>query len=432
MGQEYDKVKARRVLRRGIMQSFFEDNRTKLGHYLEDREGIILFSGMAPKTTSDGLYPFKTNKNFFYATGLKRENFIVVIIRRGDQVATKLFIESPNEHAEKWYGRKLKKDKAKELSGIKDVVYVEEFYTWINNEIYEGRLEKLYFDLEKISWNEPDGLVHQRANEIKSRYPFVKIDTIHPYISKLRTMKKAVELEEMDKAIGLTKIALEEVMDFLKAGVYEYQLASTFLHSVHMNGGDGLSFSTIAASGKDGVILHYEENNKKVHEDGLILFDCGAQYNEYCADITRTYPVAGKFTERQKQLYNIVLKANEVCIAEAKPGMTFESMNTLCKDVLAKGCIEIGLIKEPSELSKYYYHGVSHFLGLDAHDLGSRKAVFESGMVITVEPGLYIEEENIGIRIEDDVLITDHGGKNLSKDIIKTVEAIEAFMKVNN
>jgi len=410
------------------MKSFFVSNRDKLGHYLNDKEALVLFSGVAPKCSADAVYPFQVNKNFYYATGLKRENFALVLLRRGDEVATKLFIEAPDEHAEKWYGRKLKKEDAKATSDVEDIVFMDTFQTWLNNEIYEGHIEKIYLDLEKVSWDEPDGYTHLKAKAIKERYPFICLDTIHPYISQLRTIKSQLELSQLETAVELTKTALEEVMKALKPDVYEYQLSSTFLHAVQMNGGDGLAFETIAASGEDAVILHYIENNKQVKADTLLLFDCGGRYNEYCADITRTYPVSGVFTERQKTLYNIVLKAEEACIEAAKPGMTFDSLNDVCKKVLIEECKGIGLIKEDHEISKYYYHGVSHYLGLDAHDLGSRKAVFEEGAVITVEPGLYIPEENIGIRIEDDVRVTSKGGVNLSKEIIKTVDAIEAFM----
>lgn len=410
------------------MKDFFVNNRNKLNELLVEKEAVILYSGKQKKTTADGLYPFKVNKNFFYMTGLKRENFIVVCWKKDDVIKSKVFIEAPNELQEKWYGRKLRKEKVIELSGIEDVSFVEEFDTWLNGQIYADAFETLFFDLEKISWDEIDDIPHIQSKRINERYPFLSVRTAHPFLSEIRTVKEAFELEEMQKAIALTDNALKEVMAALKPGSHEYQMASTFLHEVYMNGGDGFSFPTIAASGEDAVILHYEENEKEIADDTLLLFDCGAQWNEYCADITRTYPANGKFTERQKEIYNVVLEAEVACIEAAKPGMTFESLNEVCKDILTKGCIKIGLIKEADELSKYYYHGVSHFLGLDTHDLGSRQAVFEPGMVITVEPGLYIAEEGIGIRIEDDVLITEKGSVNLSKDIIKTVEDIEDFM----
>lgn len=410
------------------MQSFFINNRKKLENLLQEGEGLILYSGRAPKSTADGLYPFKVNKNFFYMTGLKRENFALAVHKHNGDLKEKLFIESPNELMEKWYGRKLRKEQAGEISGISEIDFIETLPSWLNKEVYEDHIHTLYFDLEKVSWDEPDGLVHVESKKIQERYPFLSVKTAHPYLAALRTLKSEFELEEMKKAVALTKDALDKMVDVLKPGAHEYQMASTFLHEVYMQGGDGFSFPTIAASGEDAVILHYEENEKEIADGTLLLFDCGAQWNEYCADITRTYPASGKYTDRQKQIYNIVLEAEEACIAAAKPGMTFESMNNICKEILAKGCMEIGLIKEESELSKYYYHGVSHFLGLDTHDLGKRSTVFEPGMVITVEPGLYIAEEGIGIRIEDDVLITETGSENLSIAIPKTVEAIEDMM----
>ena len=189
------------------------------------------------------------------------------------------------------------------------------------------------------------------------------------------------------------------------------------------------AFHTIAACGKNATVLHYNENNSELEDGKLVLFDLGAQYKYYNADISRTFPVSGKFTQRQKQIYNVVLRAQEAVTAIARPGILFSVLNETATKVLAEGCKELGLIKEDSELFKYYFHGVSHYLGLDTHDVGSRDMELKPGMVFTNEPGLYIEEENIGIRIEDNILITESGSENLSKQIIKTVEEIEAFME---
>jgi Xaa-Pro aminopeptidase len=232
----------------------------------------------------------------------------------------------------------------------------------------------------------------------------------------------------MQKAIDITRDGLKDIMKVLEPGVFEYQLESTFTHSIKMNGADRNSFPTIAASGGDGVILHYVENDKKIEDNVLVLLDLGAQYKEYAADISRTYPSNGKFSSRQKEIYDIVLKAQAATIEIMKPGAKFSVLNETCKKVLTEELTSIGLIKTEEELSKYYYHGVSHFLGLDVHDLGDRDIVLEEGMVLTVEPGLYIAEEQIGIRIEDDILITKDGNRNLSIDIVKTTEDIESFM----
>ncbi len=213
-----------------------------------------------------------------------------------------------------------------------------------------------------------------------------------------------------------------------KPGMMEYEIEANFDYVLKCNGVTDYAFHTIAASGVNATVLHYSQNNTKTQEGDLILFDLGAQWNYYNADITRTFPLNGKFTERQKEIYNIVLKAMEDTMAVIRPGVPFSKLNETTRASLAEGLKGIGLIKEDSELSRYYFHGVSHYLGLDTHDVGSGEMELKPGMVLTVEPGLYIEEEKIGIRIEDDVLVTDSGYENLSKDIIKTIEDIEAFM----
>ena len=187
-----------------------------------------------------------------------------------------------------------------------------------------------------------------------------------------------------------------------KVGMREYQLEAYFNFSLKSSGVTDYAFKTIAASGKNATILHYVKNNSELEDGKLILFDLGAQYKYYNADISRTFPINGKFTERQKQVYNVVLRAQEAVVSIARPGILFSVLNEAAKKVLVSGCIELGLIKEASELPKYYFHGVSHYLGLDTHDVGSRDVELKPGMVLTNEPGLYIEEENIGIRIEDD------------------------------
>ena len=210
----------------------------------------------------------------------------------------------------------------------------------------------------------------------------------------------------------------------------EYQVQAEFEYKVKSLGADGMAFPTIAGSGINGTMLHYETNHDVCKENTLILLDLGARVKGYNADITRTYPVSGKFTERQKAFYNIVLKANQAVAAEARPGVTLKDLNDLCKKVLAEGLIELGLIEKEEEVGKYYMHGVSHHLGIDVHDVTvPEKAKLEPGMIITNEPGLYIDEEEIGIRVEDDLLITEDGCVVLSQDIVRTVEDIEAKMK---
>jgi len=411
------------------LKDFFINNRDKLINKINDNEMVILFSAIAPKSTADDLYKFKPNKNFYYFTGLTRENFIITILKLKDSVETKLFIEKPNYDVEKWHGIKLSKEKAIEISGIEDVGYIDEFKKHLNSMVYSDKFNTVYFDLEKLSWDEADTYSHKFAMEFRNRYLHINIKTIHNIVSGLRLIKDEFEIDNIKKAIALTKLGIEEIMKSIKPGMYEYQIESIFANNTKQNGAGGNAFETIVASGKNAVILHYVENDKKVKKNDLVLLDLGAQYNQYSSDITRTLPVTGKFTDRQKEIYEIVLKAQKATIKIMKPRTPFEELNKECEKVLCDELKKIGLIKEDGELSNYYYHGVGHYMGLDTHDLGSRDVNLKPGMVITCEPGLYIAKEKIGIRIEDDILITNNGNEILSKEIIKEIKEIEKFMK---
>lgn len=413
------------------MENVYLKHRSALGQLLQDGDMAVFFAGHAPKSTADAHYDFKTNKNFFYLTGLQQEHFKLVLLKKGDNVETTLFIEKPDYDVEKWVGRKLKKEVATEISAIESVQYLDGFERFVTQAVYNNKAKRLVLDLEKLGWDEDHSVAHLFSKEFQLRFPHVPMASAHPMLTALRMIKCDYEVEQVKKAIDLTKQGLDAVMATLKPGMLEYQIASVFAHTIRYNGADGNSFPTIAASGGDAVILHYVENNKAVKRGDLLLLDLGAQYQEYCADISRTYPVSGKFTEEQAKYYNIVLKAMDAVIDMMKPGVAFSALNLKCREVLAELLIQDGLIENIDGLAKYYYHGVSHHLGLDVHDLGDREGVLAPGMIFTVEPGLYIAEKEIGIRIEDDILITEDGHINLSSSIPKTVEAIEAYMAQN-
>lgn len=410
------------------MKSLFEAHRSALEGFLEVGDMAVLFSGKAPKSTADAHYSFLPNKNFYYFTGCTQEHFVLVMLKTEKGLESTLFIEKPDYDVEKWIGRKLTREGATELSGISDIQYLDQYITHVGRAVYNGRAQRLLLDLEKMGWDEQDSPAAVFASEFSKRYPFVSIKSLHYILSELRVLKTEEEIACIQSAIDITHKGLDGILSMLKPDVFEYQIEATFAYHTRMNGAERCAFETIAASGSDAVILHYVENSKKVSDGDLVLLDLGAQYKQYAADISRTYPVNGKFTARQKQIYNIVLKAQQDVIDAIKPGVPFESLNRICQESLTSSLLEIGLIKEAAELSKYYYHGVSHYLGLDVHDIGSRNGLLKAGMVVTVEPGLYIEEESIGIRIEDDILITEEGNINLSKAIPKTVDEIEAQM----
>jgi len=406
----------------------YKNNRNKLIKDMKKGELALFFAGNAPASSADSLYPFRTDKNFFYMTGLKREGFILLIMKGVKENKEVLFINEPNYDIEKWVGRALTKEQCTDLSAIDEVLYLDGFEAYMNRLIYGATYKSVYLDLARAHKDREGLEAHVYAKKVQDKYPELRIKNVHGFMSHYRCFKSDSEIRTIKKAISLTQKGLERVMTTLKPGDYEYRPKVEFDYSIMKHGADGNAFETIAASGVNATILHYIENNMVMADNTLVLMDLGAQYGEYASDITRTYPVNGRFTQRQKDVYNLVLKAHDAVIDLMAPGVAFEELNKKSSEILMAGLKELGLIKEADELGKYYYHGVSHYMGLDTHDLGERDTKLKPGMVLTVEPGLYISEEAIGIRIEDDILITEHGCEVLSADIIRTVEDIEAFM----
>ena len=414
-------------------KEFFENNRKKLIEEVEDNSIIVLFAGNAPKKSGDENYPFTPNRNFYYFTGIDEEGPILIISKIKGIISERLFIKEIDEERERWVGKSIRSNEAEEISGVKYIDYLVNFYDYLNRVFSETEEINLYLDMERDSFQELQGISESFSEEVKKRYPFVRIKNIFPKIIPLRMVKSKEEIEEMKKAIEITIKGVESLMKNAKAGMKEYQLEAYYEFVCKSSGIKDYAFKTIAASGKNATILHYVDNDSEIKDGDLILFDLGAQHNYYNADITRTFPVNGVFSERQKEVYNAVLRVNERVIKTIKPGLEYKELNKMATEWIAEECIKLGLIKNKEEVSKYYWHSIGHSLGLDTHDISNkdRNTIFKEGMVWTVEPGIYIEEESIGIRIEDDVLITSNGVEVLTKDMIKTVEDIEEFMKKN-
>ena len=415
-------------------KEFFKKNREKLIEKIEDNSVIVLFAGNAPKKSGDENYPFTPNRNFYYFTGINEEGPILIISKIKGIISERLFIKEIDEERERWVGKSIRSNEAEEISGVKYIDYLGSFYDYLNRVFSETEEINLYLDMERDSFQDLQGISESFSEEVKKRYPFVRIKNIFPKIIPLRMVKSKEEIEEMKKAIEITIKGVESLMKNAKVGMKEYQLEAYYEFVCRSSGIKDYAFKTIAASGKNATILHYVDNNSEIKDGDLILFDLGAQHNYYNADITRTFPVNGVFSERQKEVYNAVLRVNERVIKTIKPGLEYKELNKMATEWIAEECIKLGLIKNKEEVSKYYWHSIGHSLGLDTHDISNkdRNTIFKEGMVWTVEPGIYIEEESIGIRIEDDVLITSDGVQVLTKDMIKTVEDIEEFMKKTN
>ena len=398
---------------------------------MNDNALFVIGSGISKHKSADAYFDFEVNSNFYYLTGLKRENFYLVIKKLKDKVTQKLYIEKEDEKLAKWVGHKLSKEKAKDISGIEDISYVESFWQDIYSHLYSD-VKSLYVNIENDvnakSLNDTQTMVE----DIKKKFPHINVENAFSIIAEMRKIKENEEIKNIKKAIDITKKAFERVLDNALPNKMEYEVEACLDFVFKSHNVKHPAFPTIMASGKNATILHYVDNDNIIKDGDLVLLDFGARYDMYCADITRTFPISGKFTKRQKEVYKAVLEAQKAIIDLIKPGIHFDKMNELAKEVLFRELKNINLVSQMEELEKYYYHKSGHFLGIDTHDVGNRDCILEKGMVVTVEPGLYIEDENIGIRIEDDVLVTEDGNEVLSKDIIKEIQEIEKYMGDNN
>ena len=398
-------------------KELFIHNRTKIFSNMLDNSVLVSFS--IPK----GEIKHDVNRNYFYLCGNFEFENIVMLVKKDSICKEIMFINPYDEFKAKWVGAPLSKEAVFEQSGIKDIRYLNEFDDVLKD--YMKDVTKLYVDLE----NDKNPYSNEKlfANKQKEEFNHLVVYNSQDLFKKARTIKHKIEIDEIKKAIEITNKGILNILDNMKES-YEYQLESYFDQAIKYHGGTGYAFTTIAASGGNACCLHYQENNQIARDGDLILFDLGASHNMYCADISRTFPVNGKFSDRQKQIYNIVLAGQQHVLEHTRPGITTKELNQKLVEFYAIELKKIGLINEDKEVMKYYYHGVSHLLGLDCHDL-CEYTPLEAGAIITCEPGLYIAEENIGIRIEDDILITEDGYVNLSSQIIKTVEEIENYLR---
>lgn len=409
--------------------------RQRIYNLIEDDSIVVLHSGFAPFKSADSSYDYHVNRNFYYLTGINQEDVTLVIGKSQGQYYDKLFIDENDEFHAKWVGMKLTKEEASELSGIevKDIIYNGAFNDFMKNHLqvlrYANQVAKtLYLDLEKHDNPLYDTFALNYAHKVQTNYPAINIKDIYANIIEMRMQKDEKEVELIVESIGTTNNAILEVMKNHKVLENE-QVAEAYYDFINRKEGKNVSFTSIIASGKNGTVLHYVDNNQKISENSLLLMDVGCFTKNYSSDISRTFPVSGKFTKRQKEVYEVVLDCNKKCIEYAKAGISWTDLNNYAKQILAEGCKKLGLIKEDHELIKYYYHSIGHSLGLDVHDPSLMNLGLLEGMVITIEPGLYIAEEEIGIRIEDNILITKDKAIVLSKEIIKEVADLENFLK---
>lgn len=417
-----------------ISVSEFKERRNKLFEQIQDDSIVILFSGVPKKRSEDEDYEFLINRNFYYLTNIEQENSILLLLKNGGAYKEYLFVNENDPVKEKWYGKRLSLDEAKELSGVENLLYVDSFNSRLSlilddNENATSSINNIYLDFDSEQ-KVGDGLFIENYIEgLKANYSNKNFINVYALLAKLRLIKSKQEIEEFKEAISKTNLGIRAIMKNVRPGMHEYQMSSLFYYTIQDFDHSELSFNTICASGVNATCLHYPNPKGLIHENDLLLLDLGSKNNGYCADISRTLPVSGKFTELQKKIYSIVLECNKMIITKVKPGISLKELNDYAKEFLAEECLKAKLINSKDEISKYYFHSVSHYIGLDTHDICiSRTVPLEAGNIISDEPGLYFKEYGIGVRIEDDILVTEEGSYNLSGNIIKEISDIEKMM----
>jgi Xaa-Pro aminopeptidase len=391
-------------------------------------------------TGADSTLPFYQHRNIFYLSGVDQEESILVLNPNANDPAHKeiLFLKETNDHITIWEGEKLNKDQAKSSTGIQSIYWLDEFETIFS---------KLMTNVNKVYFNNNNHYrkaVEMQTREdrfliwLKSNYPDHKIEYSFPIMEKLRGVKEPEEIELIQKACNITEKGFRRVLKFLKPGVMEFHVEAEYSHEFLRNRSKGFAYTPIIASGYNACILHYINNNMQCKDGDMLLMDVGAEYANYSSDMTRTIPVNGRFTDRQKSVYQAVLNVKNEASKMLIPGTLWKEYHVEVGKLMTSELISLGLLdksdiqnqnhKNPA-YKKYFMHGTSHHMGLDTHDYGDLKTPMVANMVFTVEPGIYIPDENLGIRLEDDVVIKNSGTPiNLMKSIPIEIEEIEEIM----
>ncbi|WKK66412.1 aminopeptidase P family protein [Lutimonas zeaxanthinifaciens] len=423
-----------------IDSQLFIKNRNKFVEKMEPNSMAIFNSNDIYPISADSTLPFAQQRDIFYLSGVDQEESVLVIFPDCPKKENRevLFLRETNDHIAVWEGEKLDKEKALTTSGISKVYWLQDLEkvlfelmtqaetVYVNtNEHYRASVETETRDARFIKW-------------LKGKYPAHTYKRCQPIMQRLRSVKEPLEIEMIQKACDITEKGFRRVLDFMKPGVMEYEIEAEYIHEFIRNRSAGFAYSPIIGSGYNACVLHYVENNQECKEGDMVLMDVGAEYANYASDMTRCIPVSGKFTERQKEVYNAVLRVKNDAAKLLVPGTIWADYHVEVGKLMTKELLNLGLISQDDvdnedpdwpAYKKYFMHGTSHHMGLDTHDYGILTEPMEPGMVFTVEPGIYIPDENLGIRLEDDYVIQESGEPlNLMANIPIEIEDIEKLM----
>ena len=421
----------------------YQKNRSNFSDSLNQNGLAIFNSNDIYPVSADSTLPFAQHRDIFYLTGIDQEETILLLFPDAKNPIHReiLFIKETNDHIAVWEGEKLSKEKAKSISGIETILWISDFETIFFKLTTQSDL--FYFNTNE----------HYRASIVtqtredrfiewaKKKYPAHNVAKSNPILQKLRSIKSFEEIDQIQTACNITEKGIRRLFRFIKPGVWEYEIEAELLHEFLRNKSKGFAYTPIIASGKNANVLHYIKNNNQCKDGELVLLDVAAEYGNYSSDLTRTLPVSGKFSDRQKAIYRAVLNVKKEATKLLVPGSFWEDYHVEVGKIMTSELLKLGLLDkadlqnenpESPAYKKYFMHGTSHHMGLDTHDYGLLSDSFKANMVFTVEPGIYIPEEGFGIRLEDDVVIQEKGEpRNLMKKIPVEIEEIEFLMNTN-
>ena len=421
----------------------FTRNRSRLSELMEPGAMAIVHANDILPTNADGVLPFVQNRDLYYLSGVDQEESVVILFPDAAEERDReiLFVRETSELISIWEGEKLTKSQASEVSGVEQVNWTSSFDAHFHRlmpqakSVYLATNEHLRAEIVVETRNA------RFIRECRDRYPLHDYKRLAPLMDRLRVIKDEVELEQLQKAIDLTESGFRRVLDFIKSGVGEWEIEAEYLHEFVRKRSKGFAYPPIIGTGKNACVLHYLDNNTICEDGQMVLMDVGAEWANWNADMTRTVPVNGRFTDRQRDVYNSVLRVQRGSMDFLRPGVTQQEWRDHTIELMEVELIRLGLIdaeeakrQDPRErplVKKYYMHGIGHHLGLDVHDVGNAYEPVREGMVFTVEPGIYIREENLGVRLEDDILIGKDENINLFSRFPIEVEEIEDAMNAS-
>jgi Xaa-Pro aminopeptidase len=422
-----------------IPNSLYSANRKNIAGNLKSNSVALIFGAHQMPRNGDQFFPYRQNSDFFYLTGIEQEKSALILYpdSPAEEFKEVLVILKPNKELEIWEGHKLTKDEAKDISGITTVKYIEEFDSLLHNLLCTA--ENIYFNLPELQKFKAEVALRDAdmLKKIKNEYPLHNFERLAPIIQEQRLIKSKEEIAIIQEACNITKDAFTRVMQTMKPGIKEYEIEAEIAYEFLKKGATGHAYAPIIAGGRNACFLHYIENDQVINDDDLVLMDFGAEYANYSADLSRTIPANGKFSARQRAMYEATLRVFKFARSLMLPGTTINTYHKEVCKMWEEEHINLGLYsaedvknhKGESPLwFNYFMHGTGHFMGLDVHDVGTRDTVLKPGMVLTCEPGLYVEEEGIGIRIENDILITEDGNIDLMKHVPIEADEIEEIM----